>query len=93
MKHFFLLINELTEEKKLGANPYEEAAAEIEAWANAHFYDDFVVSLLIDGRQLNTLLLFNGSDFEWNDDWWEGEKNVTLVAFAPVTELFNRGGK
>lgn len=88
MRHFALLINELDKERKLGANPYEEAAAIIEAWANAHFYDDFVVTLLIDGRRLNTLLLFEENDFMWNDDWHEGEKDVVLVGFFPVTEIF-----
>lgn len=57
------------------------------------WHGSFVVQLDVDGYDITTLLIDNrdcGGDpehYEWETDWWEGEKDVYLLGVAPVSDI------
>lgn len=51
--------------------------------------EDIIAVIEIDGSVTNTLFMVDMDKdgyFIWNTDWYEGEKNVTLIDFFPVSE-------
>lgn len=75
-------------------DPYTEVGDIIEKWIidNHYYYADYLVTLTLDGSLITTILKFNGNlvEFEWDDDWWEGEK-VELIGFAMVGDIYVLG--
>lgn len=72
----------------ISKDPYTEAAEIIEQWANKNYYDDFVVTLRLDGEIVTTLLCVDeAANMEWDNDWWEGQKEVRMIGFAPLSDL------
>lgn len=67
-------------------SPYEVVCEEIEAWAEKYYYDDFLVTLLLNDRITTEILVFYDGALEWLNDWWEGEK-VKLLGFIPVSKI------
>lgn len=54
-------------------------------------YSDYIVTLALDGRITNELLLLNGDgEFEWYNDWYEGERDVQIIDFFPLEEAVRR---
>ena len=61
--------------------------------------DDWIVTLLVDGKQINELLLFDEVDsfgyldytcsYVWRNDWFEGQKNINLIALCPISLIEN----
>lgn len=60
--------------------------------------DDYIVRIKLkydnetDYRYTNELLLYEGSDYEgsiyiWNNDWNEGEQDVEVIGYIPVSEV------
>lgn len=60
--------------------------------------DDYVIRLKLkydhdkDYRYTNELLLYDGSDYEgsiyhWDNDWDEGQHDVQVVGYIPVSEI------
>lgn len=51
--------------------------------------EDIIAVIGIDGSITNTLFMVDmdvPGYFIWNTDWYEGEKNVALIDFFPVSE-------
>ena len=72
----------------IAKDPYTEAAEIIEQWAKKNYYDDFVVTLRLDGKIETTLLcMTENANFEWEDDWWEGQKEIRIIGFTPLRDL------
>lgn len=72
----------------ISKDPYTEAAEIIEQWAKKNYYDDFVVTLRLDGEIVTTLLCTDeAANLEWEDDWWEGQKEIRMIGFAPLRDL------
>lgn len=71
------------------ATPYEEIADVISDWCETHGYEDFLVTIDLDGDLITEVLEFDGNkcEFVWSMDWWEGEKNVSLVGFRPIRDI------
>jgi len=72
-----------------GKDPYTEVADIIDGWCKKNYYSSALVTLLIDGRVTTEYLSFNGNDmnFEWETDWWEGEKEVVLIGFRMIDDV------
>lgn len=69
-------------------DPYNEIADIVEQWARKNYYTDFIVSIVIDGELTTELLLVDQSiNFEWLNDWWEGQKKIKLVGFVPADQV------
>ena len=51
--------------------------------------EDIIATIEIDGRITNELFMVeikDDLDFVWKSDWWEGENDVNLIDFFPVSE-------
>lgn len=70
-------------------DPYEEVAKIIEGWCEKHYYGSALVTLSVDGIETTEYLDFNGNEmtFIWENDWWEGEKDVYLLGFQMLEDL------
>lgn len=70
-------------------DPYTEIANIINAWCEKNFYDSFVVTISRDGQIITEYLEFDGGDFDfiWENDWYEGEKDIVLIGFMPMQQL------
>lgn len=67
---------------------YEMISDKIDRWAAKNFYDSFVVIIMLNGQKRNELLLLDSDiKFYWENDWWEGEENVELIGFIPITMI------
>lgn len=44
-------------------------------------YHDLTELLINDGPDSNT------SDYIWENDWWEGQQDVELIAAAPISQI------
>lgn len=70
-------------------DPYTEIANIIDEWCKKNFYDSFVVTISRDGQIITEYLEFDGGDFDfiWENDWYEGEKDIVLIGFMPMQQL------
>lgn len=70
-----------------GQNPYHVIGEYIRNHITV--IEDIIVVIEIDGSITNTLFMVDMDEdgyFIWNTDWYEGEKNVVLIDFLPVSE-------
>lgn len=83
------MIEEKMPIKITGDDPYEEVAKIVERWCEKHYYNSALVTLSIDGVETTEYLEFDGSEmtFIWENDWWEGEKEVQLLGFRMLQDL------
>ena len=54
--------------------------------------EDIIAVIEIDGITTNQLFMVDMKEenyFIWNNDWYEGEKDVALIDFFPVSEAIN----
>ena len=54
--------------------------------------EDIIAVIEIDGITTNQLFMVDMNEenyFIWNNDWYEGEKDVALIDFFPVSEAIN----
>jgi hypothetical protein len=74
---------------KIESNPYTEIANIIEEWCKKNFYDSFVVTISRDGQIITEYLELDGMslDFIWENDWYDGEKDISLIGFMPMLQL------
>ena len=50
---------------------------------SAYAASDDITTLLIDNRDCGG----DPEHYEWETDWWEGEKDVYLIGVAPVDDI------
>lgn len=76
-----------------GKIPYYDIADIIKQWCEKNVYTDFIVTINLDGRETTEYLSFDASelDFVFENDWWEGEKNIQLCGFIPVGNISIHG--
>lgn len=69
--------------------PYDEIASIIEKWCAKNFWDAFIVTLSLDGEESTEILEIDGcgNSFVWVSDWWEGQKNIELLGFMPISKI------
>lgn len=70
-----------------GCNPYDDIGNYIKNHITVA--EDIIATIEIDGRITNELFMVefeDDLDFVWKSDWWEGEKDVNLIDFFPVSE-------
>lgn len=70
-------------------NPYDYIVKIIKEWCETHVYEDFLVTINLDGTYITEILELDSStmNFIWLSDWWEGQKNVSLVGFYPTGNI------
>ena len=70
-------------------NPYEVIATYIKN--HSKVIEDMIAVIEIDGVRTNELLEydFDNDDFMFLSDWWEGEQEIALIDFFPVSEACN----
>lgn len=62
---------------------YEEAVKVVP------YYGDILVCIELDGREENHLLLLDGTEmmYEWETDWYEGEKSVKFIGAVLIDDI------
>ena len=76
----------------MNKTPYDTVLEPIEKWCEENYYTDFIVTILIDDAEITQLLEWDAEDgFIWNSDWWEGQEDVKLEGFIPVSHIRIRG--
>jgi len=70
-----------------GQNPYSAIGRYIRD--NTTTIEDMIAVIEINGFTMNELLLVDMHEdecFVWKSDWWEGEKDIALIDFFPVSD-------
>ena len=70
-----------------GKDPYTEIGEYIRNHITA--IEDIIATIEIDGIKTNELFMVDVQEdgyFVWESDWYEGEKNIALIDFFPVSE-------
>lgn len=70
-----------------GQDPYSVIGKYIRSHINA--IEDIIAVIEIDGVETNQLFMVNMNEdgyFIWKSDWYEGEKDIVLIDFFPVSE-------
>ena len=75
--------------KKESKDPYKEIIKIIEKWARKNFYDYFLVTLMIDGSLKSELVIDDGmAGLIWDNDWYEGQEEIALMGFIPISNAY-----
>lgn len=80
-------MNDLMFKVPNGQNPYSTIGRYIRD--NTTTIEDMIAVIEIDGVTINELLLVDMHEdgyFVWKSDWWEGEKDISLIDFFPVSD-------
>ena len=80
-------MNDLMFKVPNGQNPYTTIGRYI--GDNTTAIEDMIAVIEIDGVTMNELLLVDMHEdgyFVWKSDWWEGEKDIALIDFFPVSD-------
>lgn len=59
----------------------------IEKWCIDNYYTSFVVWIKIGNTIIAEILDCVNGEFEWLNDWWEGEEDVRMLGFQPIEYL------
>lgn len=73
-----------------GQDPYSAIGRYIRE--NITAIEDMIAVIELNGVETNELFLVDMEEdgfFVWKSDWYEGEKNVALIDFFPVSEAIN----
>lgn len=73
-----------------GQDPYSVIGKYIRDHITA--IEDIIATIEIDGIKINELFMVDMNEenyFIWNNDWYEGERDVALIDFFPVSEAIN----
>lgn len=65
---------------------FEVLKVYMETFDDGYKYTDWIVQLLVGNSVTTTLLMFNSTKlvWEWDKDWWEGEKFIRILAAWPL---------
>ena len=70
-----------------GQDPYNVIGQYIRNHITA--IEDIIATIEIDGVRINELFMVDMKEdgyFVWKSDWYEGEQNIALIDFFPVSE-------
>jgi hypothetical protein len=79
---------------KNGQDPYSVIGKYIRDHITA--IEDIIAVIEIDDITTNQLFMVDMNEenyFIWNNDWYEGEKDVALIDFFPVSEAINSSAR
>jgi len=71
-------------------DPYTEIANYIEKWclSDQGWCEDCLVTISRDNEEITEILFYTSmGEFEWEMDWWEGEKDIKLLGFRPISDI------
>lgn len=73
----------------MSKSAYDEICDPIKEWCEGNYYDDFLVTIWVGDHETTELLEFDANrfDFIWLNDWWEGEEDVRILGFAPISDI------
>lgn len=74
---------------KKNKTPYDTIAEPIVKWCEENYYTDFIVTISIDDGEITEILEVDPLEDEciWVNDWWEGQKDVKLLGFVPISDI------
>ena len=79
-------------------NPYQEVIKVVREWCDVYdsgSYEDFLVELKLDGGYRTEILICDIADsddyFVFLHDWYEGEQDIEIVGFRPVSTIHMEG--
>lgn len=80
-----------TEKTLVNVNKGQDAYSVIGNYISNHIsaIEDMIAVIQIDGCVINELYMVDvevDGYFYWESDWWEGEEDVALIDFFPVSE-------
>ena len=81
--------------EKITGNPYEKIGNIVDAWAKENGYSDMIVTVAVNGEikteymtpHFNCYGFIDSFRWEWEYDWWEGQDDVFLLGFRPLTMI------
>ena len=78
---------------KKNKTPYDTIAEPIVKWCEENYYTDFIVTISIDDGEITEILEVDPLEDEciWVNDWWEGQKDVKLLGFVPISDIHVHG--
>ncbi len=68
-------------------NPYKTIGHVVEQWCLYNYYDNMIVSMLVNDSIKTEILIYEDGELIWLNDWWEGEREVALLGFRPVSMM------
>lgn len=79
--------SEMVKETLKSKTPYDKIAEILVEWGYQNYFSTFIVKIKIDGDVLNEIAFSKNAEIVWENDWWEGERNVELLGFAPIEKI------
>lgn len=67
--------------------PPEDILDRVDTYAMIYGYDDYLVTIDLDGETITELLICDNGELSWLNDWWEGQSRVNLLGFIPVSHI------
>lgn len=67
--------------------PPERILDRVDTYARLYGYDDYLVTIDLAGEVVTEILLCENGELAWVNDWWEGQSNVNLLGFIPVSHI------
>lgn len=71
------------------SNPYKEIADYIVNNSD-NILDDYIVKIKLDNYILTDIFSYDGETCVWLNDWYEGEENIELIDFFPLSEAVKK---
>ena len=70
-------------------DPYTEIGDYIDEYclSKLGYYTSFLVTIEINGAEITEILSFETDSFIWDSDWWEGEQDIKLLGFRPISDI------
>lgn len=54
---------------------------------NPNLIGDYIVEILIDNSLITEIVSISPDYCTWLNDWWEGEKNISLIDFIKLEDV------
>lgn len=67
--------------------PPEDILDRVDAYAMIFGYDDYLVTIDLAGEVHTKILLCENGELAWVNDWWEGQDDVKLLGFIPISHI------
>lgn len=71
----------------ISPTPPEDIVCRVGIYARIYGYDDYLVTIDLDGETITELLICDNGELSWVNDWWEGQSRVKLLGFLPVSHI------
>lgn len=70
-------------------DPYKAIIDIIKQVYRSNAYDDYLVTIVLDGILTTEPLYYIDkiNTFIWENDWYEGQKNISILGFAKISDI------